>query len=431
MHGRIKQLGLMLGLLVTFFSGTARAYDLRGYFPLYDGRFWNFKDAQGGETVTWAVNGKLTLKDVGRVTLMALDNGSFLCVREEWDGIHIYGEYGADGYRIPENPLLFLPSTLKPGEPVERSVTLKVFSDPERSINFKETGKVEQKVTFTGKELENVTVSGKVFKNCAVVEKITTEQHGTVYETLYLAPGVGPIKRVLSKGNKKHVYEARSYATSGPVATEAVPIKDLLPFEPGITWTYKDGQGTIWRTVTKDKEQIEGTAALPFFEDTGDIFYYSIDAQGLVLNRRFWSLVGGCTDFHPPDSPLVVFPAALIPGAYHSSITNACVHTWPSLTLLEEFYPEMHCASIVVLKEDVAVPAGNYRDCLKVCLFSVSRNFNMNNEQLRIGYIWLAKDTGVIKKRLVDMTNYFNPLRINRITSVKFWDLASIETKGN
>ena len=63
MHGRIKQLGLMLGLLVTFFSGTARAYDLRGYFPLYDGRFWNFKDPQGGETVTWAVNGKLTLKD--------------------------------------------------------------------------------------------------------------------------------------------------------------------------------------------------------------------------------------------------------------------------------------------------------------------------------------------------------------------------------
>ena len=29
----------------------------------------------------------------------------------------------------------------------------------------------------------------------------------------------------------------------------------------------------------------------------------------------------------------------------------------------------------------------------------------MNNEQVRIGYIWLAKDTGVIKKKLVEMTN--------------------------
>ena len=55
----------------------------------------------------------------------------------------------------------------------------------------------------------------------------------------------------------------------------------------------------------------------------------------------------------------------------------------------------------------------------------------MNNEQIRIGYIWLAKDTGVIKKKLVDMTNYFNPQRINRITSIKFWDLTKIDKKGS
>jgi hypothetical protein len=54
----------------------------------------------------------------------------------------------------------------------------------------------------------------------------------------------------------------------------------------------------------------------------------------------------------------------------------------------------------------------------------------MNNEQVRIGFIWLAKDTGVIKKKLVDMTNYFHPQRINRITSVKFWDLQSIDKTG-
>jgi hypothetical protein len=28
------------------------------------------------------------------------------------------------------------------------------------------------------------------------------------------------------------------------------------------------------------------------------------------------------------------------------------------------------------------------------------------------------------------MTNYFNPQRINRITSVKFWDLQSIDKAG-
>jgi hypothetical protein len=419
-----------MGLLAPFFAGTVRAYDLRGYFPLYDGRFWNFKDSPGAETTTWAVNGMLTLKNVGRVMLLALDNGRFLCVREDWEGIRMYGDYGADGYRIPEPPLLFLPSALKPGEPVEQSVTFKVFSDPEQNINFKETGTINQTIRFTAKAIEDVTIAGTVFKNCAVVEKITTEQNDSTSETLYLAPGIGPVKRVLSHGNEKHVYTVSSHAGSGHLTTQAISVKEVMPFEPGITWTYRDHQGALWKTVTKDKEQIEGTETLPFFEDTGDIFYYSLTPQGLVLNRRFWSLVGGCTDFHPPDSPLVVLPAVMQPGTYHSSITNACVHTWPSLTLLEEFYPEMHCGSVAVLQEDVTVPAGTYRDCLKVCLFSVSRNFSMNNEQLRIGYIWLAKDTGVIRKKLVDMTNYFNPQRINRITSIKFWDLQSIDKAG-
>jgi len=417
-------------MLAPFFAGTVRAYDLRGYFPLYDGRFWNFKDAQAGETVTWAVNGKLTLKDVGRVTLMALDNGGFLCLREDWEGIHLYSDYSADRYRIPETPLLFLPSALKPGEPVDQSVTFKVFSDPDKNINFKETGTITQNIRFISKELEDVTIAGTVFKNCAVVEKIMTEQQNSTSETLYLAPGIGPIQRVVTRGNEKQVYTVTSHAGSTKPATEAVSIKEVMPFAPGITWTYRDRQGAIWKTVTRDKERVEGAETLPFFEDTGDIFYYSLNLQGLVLNRRFWSLVGGCTDFHPPDSPLVVLPAVMQPGTYHSSITNARVHTWPSLTLLEEFYPEMHCGSVAVLQEDVTVPAGTYRDCLKVCLFAVSRNFSMNNEQLRIGYIWLAKDTGVIRKKLVDMTNYFNPQRINRITSIKFWDLQSIDKAG-
>jgi hypothetical protein len=430
MLSRVKQLALFFGLFVLFFSDAARANDLRGYFPLYNGRFWNFTGSPDGSTVTWAVNGTLTLKDVGRVTLMALDNGGFLCLREDWEGIRIYGEYGADEYRIPEKPLLFLPSTLKPGEPVEVDATLKVFSDPEGNINFKETGKINQKIKFLHKEYEDVTISGQVFKNCAVVEKITTQKNTATTETLYLAPGIGPVKRVLTKGKEKVVYIVSSFAGSATVAAENFAIKDMLPFKPGITWTYKDQKGTVWRTTTKAQEPVEGTASLPFVEETGDMYYYTLDKRGLLLTRKYWALVGGCTDFHAPDSPLVVFPATLKLGSYYSSLSNARVHTWPSMTLMEEFYPEMICASIAVLKEDVSVPAGKYRDCLKVCQFVVSRNFNMNNEQVRIGYIWLAKDTGVVKQKLVDMTNYFNPQRINRITSIKFWDLVKLEKKS-
>lgn len=426
---RVKHLSLIFGLLVFFSPENVCANDLRGYFPLYNGRFWNFTGAPDGYTATWAVNGSLTLKDVGKVTLMALDNGRFLCLREDWEGIRVYGEYGADEYRVPEKPLLFLPSELKPGEPVEVSVTLKVFSDPEGNINFKETGKIVEKIKFIHKEYEDVTIAGRVFKNCAVVEKITTLQNTAASETLYLAPGVGPIKRVLKKGTGTVVYQVSSFAGSETAAAENFSLKALLPFKPGITWTYQDQKGTVWHTTTKDKEPVQGVSSLPYAEETGDIYYYTLDNRGLLLTQKYWSLVGGCTDFRAPDSPLVVFPPTLKMGGYYSSISNASVHTWPSMTLMEDFYPEMLCASIAVLKEDVSVPAGKYRDCLKVCLFSVSRNFNMNNEQVRIGYIWLAKDTGVIKKKLVDMTNYFNPRRINRISSIKFWDLTKIEKK--
>ncbi len=430
MHNRTKLFTLILGMLAMCFPHTAGAYDLRAYFPLDSGRFWNFTGAPDGSSSTWAVNGALTLKNVGRVMILAMDNGRFLCLRDDWEGTHIYAEYGPDGYRIPEQPLLFLPSDLKLDVPTEQSVTLKVFSDPEGNINFKETGKSNQTIKFMHKNVEDVTVGGHEFKNCVVIEKVTTEKDSTTSETLYLAPGVGPIKRVLAKGKEKTTYVINSCVGGGIIKAENFSIKDLQPFKPGFTWTYKDQKGLVWNTVTKDKEPVEKVASLPFAEDTGDIYYYVLDDRGLIMTQKFWSLVGGCTDFHPPDSPLQVFPATLSLGAYYSSVSNARVHTWPSMTLMEEFYPEMHCSSIVVAKEDVTVLAGKYRGCVKVCQVTVSRNFNMNNEQIQIGYLWLAKDTGVVKKQLLEMTNYFNPLRINRISSVKFWDLMKIDKKG-
>jgi hypothetical protein len=425
---RGKQL-VLIGLFCLFFSDAACAFDLRGYFPLYAGRFWNFTGAPDGAAVTWAVNGTLTLKDIGRVALLAQDDGGFLCLREEWDGIHLYGEFHPDVYFIPEKPLLFLPSTLKPEQPLEQQVTLRKFSDPEGNINFKETGKVNRTVKFVHKEFEDVTIAGRVFKNCAVVEKTTREQDTVTVETLYLAPVVGPVKRIISNGKENVVYSISTFAGSGSRAADNFPVK-ALPFKPGIIWAYKDQKGAEWRTTTKPEETIEGTKTLPFAEDTGDIYYFTLDKRGLLLTRKYWVMVGGCTDFHPPEPPLVFFPAVFQTGSYYSSISSASVHTWPSMTLMEDFYTEMHCSSIAVLREDVTVPAGKYRDCLKVCQFILSRNFNMNNEQLRIGYLWLAKDAGVVREKLVDMTNYFNPQRINRVTSIRFRDLIKIDKKG-
>ena len=96
-------------------------------------------------------------------------------------------------------------------------------------------------------------------------------------------------------------------------------------------------------------------------------------------------------------------------GSFYSSMSNTRVHTWPSMTLMEEFYPEMLCASLAVLKENVTVPAGKYgipRGMPVLCFTKLRHEW----WQVRIGYIWLAKVSGVVKKKLVDITNYFDPL---------------------
>ena len=192
-------------------SNNASGISLRGYFPVCQGRFWNFAKTEGNSSSTWAVNGSLTCKGVGGVLIMTLEDGRFLCIREEWGGLYIYGEYGPDKYFIPEKPLLFLPSELKQGVPVEVSADLKVFSDPEGGLNFKETGKENRHITFHLKGVKDIKVDSIEFKNCVVVEKITDGQSGIASEMMWLAPLVGPVKRVVRHGSQKITYTILSY----------------------------------------------------------------------------------------------------------------------------------------------------------------------------------------------------------------------------
>ena len=101
------------------------------------------------------------------------------------------------------------------------------------------------------------------------------------------------------------------------------------------------------------------------------------------------------------------------------------------MTLMEDFLSEMRYSSIVLCTEDVVVPLGTYKDCLKICLFFISKNFNVRNEKLRVGYIWLARGKGIIKEKSVEMVNYLNPLRMNRISAVRFWQLTKMEKTQN
>jgi len=424
---RYKFILIIIVLFVLLFSDNVNGIMLRGYFPISQGRFWNFVQSKDNSISTWAINGTLTLKEVGRVFIMVQDNGTLLCMRDDWQGLYIYSEYGPNKYLLPEKPPLFLPSSLKPGVTVKASSTLKVFSDPEGRLNFKDMGRINREITFRLKGFEDIEIGSNKFRQCATVEKTTKEQNSITTEIIWLAPLIGPVKRVIRSANENITYTILSYSKPEIKQNQCFSIKDLYPLKSGITRVYQGHDNNFWSIITKENESINGVTTTPFAEDTGDIYYYAIDSTGLILPKKFWSAVGGCTLFHPPDPPVVVLPAILELGSYYSSTSPPRVHAWPSMTLAEDFFTETQYSSIPLCLENVDVPFGTYKECLKTSLFSISRNFSVRNEKIRVGYIWLAKDVGTVKEELIDITNYFHPERTNRIDAIRFWKLADLK----
>jgi hypothetical protein len=416
---------LVVTIIIFLLSQNANGIMLRGYFPHYQGRFWNFVQSKDNGISTWAINGTLTLRDVGSVFVLVQDDGKFLCMREDWKGLYVYGEYGPDKYYIPDEPLLFLPSTLEPGVIVRTSVGLKVFSDPEGGVNFEERGRVNRETTFRLKGIEDIEIGSRKFRECVVVEKTTNEQNSIASEIIWLAPLIGPVKRVIRRGNESITYTIMSYSRSGIQQNQIFSIKDFYPLKPGITWKYQGHDKEIWSITARKNERVNGVVTTPLAEEGGDIYYHAIDSNGFILLQKFWSSVAGCAVFHPPEPPLVVFPATLELGSYYLSISTPRIHTWPSMTLFDGFLAESQYSSIPVCLENVDTPSGIYKECLKVCLYSISKNFSVKNEKIRVGYMWLAKDTGPVKVASMDITNYFHPKRTNRINDIRFWELMN------
>jgi hypothetical protein len=135
----------------------------------------------------------------------------------------------------------------------------------------------------------------------------------------------------------------------------------------------------------------------------------------------------GCTVFFPPHPPVTVFPAKLEQGVPYGSRSNPRVCRWPSRDPLLDYFPEMEYSGIPVSIEDVVVPAGAFKDCIKIATFSISRSFNFKIEKIRLGYLWLAENRGVVKQQLLELSNYFLPQRVNEIADVQFWELEKME----
>jgi len=78
--------------------------------------------------------------------------------------------------------------------------------------------------------------------------------------------------------------------------------------------------------------------------------------------------------------------------------------------------------------EDVTTPAGVFKNCVKISLANNARGFIMGFDAIRVGYIWLAPDTGIVKEDLVNMYNYADPQTMHSIFDVRLWELEKFES---
>jgi len=431
MHWK-RMIGMMAvcGILAVLMSGQAMALVLTGYLPAQQGRFWNFSSS--GETLlsTWAINGTFTERNVGNVFILQQDECRYFTMREEWGGLYLYGEYAPDKYLIPDKPILYLPRELEPETPVTIQAVMKVFSKPDGKAEFQETGKIKRSITISLKSIEDMTVDNQELRNCAVIEWTTKDDSAVVVETLWLAPTIGPVKRVVKQGAAEKIYSMTSYADSHIKTVKQFATKDYFPLKAGITMPYKNQNGTADSIEIKKQEKIDGWMTTPYVinmpesASPNDIFYYTFTQDGLALPQIFRSAMTSYTAFLPPQAPITVLPNSLKIGSFYTSTSYPRMCKYPSRTPNLDFTTEMQFSSIPVCVEDVTVPAGEFKNCIKICLFNISRVFEFKMERIRISYQWLAKGKGIVKMQQVEFANFFRPEKINEISGVQFWELT-------
>ena len=431
MHWK-RMIGMMAvcSIVAVLISGQAMALVLTGYFPVQQGRFWNFSSPGEPLFSTWAINGTFTERNVGNVFILQQDECRYFTMREEWGGLYLYGEYAPDKYLIPDKPIPFLPRELEPETPVTINAVMKVFSKPDGKADFQETGKIKRSITISLKSIEDMTVDNQELRNCAVIEWTTKDDSAVVVETLWLAPTIGPVKRVVKQGAAEKIYSMTSYADSHIKTVKQFATKDYFPLKAGITMPYKNQNGTADSIETKKQEKIDGWMTTPYVfnipesASPNDIFYYTFTQDGLALPQIFRSAMTSYTAFLPPQVPITVLPNSLKIGSFNTSTSYPRMCKYPSRTPNLDFTTEMQFSSIPVSVEDVTVPAGEFKNCIKICLFNISRVFEFKMERIRVSYQWLAKGKGIVKMQQVEFANFFRPEKINEISGVQFWELT-------
>jgi len=415
---------MLCAVAVQCIAHRAEALVLRGHFPDHNGMYWNFEDSATQQETTWAVLGQFARSGVGSLIVLARQGEGFLALREQWDGLYLHGDYRPDGFTEPETPVMFMPYEIGFDHSITQSTRMRRYAAGEAGGLREE---YEQRVTISLQAFEDINFEGREIRNCAVIVK-TTEQNGVATtETCWLAPSIGPVKmRVKAPSGPVRTYELQSYRTDRAEPPQEISLDEYFPLNPGTLYEYRDRSGEPAAVKIGAREERLGRQTVPYAEPGGDVYYLSRDERGVVIPLQFAVAMGFALASLPPDKPSVLLPARSAVGRLNHSLSNVRPCQWPSLQPMLDFYPENEIDSVIVGVEDVTVPAGTYKDCIKLCLSFVGRSFSMQREKIRSEFIWFARGVGEVRREGLSLANTYMADTSNYIYQIEGRELVAV-----
>ncbi len=397
---------------------------LRGQFPIQNGMYWNFADNDTKQTMSWVMQGRFALSGIGSVRILNMQGDGFVALKEKWDGLYLCGEYRMDGHTVPDRPIMFMPFEIDFDKPIKTTSRMRVYGANDSGT---QTGEYDQTVTITLQGVEDITFESREIRNCAVIKKETLGNNGTrTIETFWLVPSIGPVKMSIDCGTSTRTYILQSYRTDRGKPPQGFVMEEYFPLKPGTVFAYRDQTGeNVPVKIGKRKEKL-GWQTITYTEPCGDVYYLTQDERGVVFPIKFTAAMSFASVCLPPDIPQMLLPNTAATGKLNHSLTYLHPAGWPSLDPMLDFYPESEIASIILGLEDVIVPAGTYRDCIKLYISSVTRSFNMQREKIRVGIIWLARGVGEIKREGMSFANAYLEETTDYVFQTQQWELTGI-----
>jgi len=369
-------------------------HDLQDYFPLQSGDNWTYSNGQ--EIKSFVVNGEEeTFTEELALSVME-DGGEYTCYLWKENGLIFYRRADITGPYRADTPSLWIPRSLSLGESVALIIPITLYTT--------ETGIVLRQYdlnrTVTLNNVEEITVPAGTFTNCLEIEI-----SGDNNETMWLAEGVGRVKFLDDKGIEWSLITATVNGGHHPLGTrsETFPINNYFPLEQGKLWSYSR-QGGGESTVV-----IDGTLTINGLETTVrkeplQWFYETVDDSGYYIHSIFFASSNSFAKISPPEDPILFIPNPVSIGDYSDDSSTASL-----VGNLEEDSANMidiTFTSVLIGVEDVTVPYGTFKDCLKISYREINFLNFIGVFDNRSGTIWVAKDFGIVKHDYLQIINY-------------------------